>query len=367
MGVVASNIQDVQTTALRSPTNSRTISEIRYVSPLEAARIGKPEITNWNSEELGKSLIVPNQILLPYSEMVSPKTAGSRPGGIVIGNVGRLEGTADLSSYVLRYDLDRQILVLAGPQNYELPFSQRLEPEVMKALYRFAASERSSAISLATTSTPGIARLVRLDDAFVDSSIGRDLIASDLIGWRLSLLNLPDGKLNPLASDFAQAEKRIFACEGNASRATLVDDPTTIVISADGVTLGGGLRLEYMGDVDGDQKCAEMTCKPNPSGGSTCHFVGMERLAKKNYAEIMYLFPSLKRVDEYARIIGFLRWARKPGNLAAIDFSSLVGIQVETNRYRTPDALTSNQVDVAKIVVLNKKARDKVSSAVSPK
>jgi len=54
--------------------------------------------------------------------------------------------------------------------------------------------------------------------------------------------------------------------------------------------------------------------------------------------------------------------------LHVVDFSSLVGVQVETNRYRTPDALTTNQFDATKIVVLNKKTRDKVSSAtVSPK
>lgn len=265
----------------------------------------------------------------------------SRPGGVVIGNAARVAGGVDLTDYVLRYDMDRKLLILTAPDKPELSYPHWIEPEVMKTLHRFSSTKRSSAISLATTSTPGIERLVRLDDAFVDSSVGRDLIAADLIGWRLRLPELPDGRPNPLAFKFLQAEMQVLACMETSSRATLIDRPTTIKLSDNSVILDGGLRLEFMGDTGAQTECAGTTCKTNSSGGKTCHFSGMERLAKENYGEIMDLFPSLKRLDEDARIIAFLRWARTPGSVAAVDFSALLTVQLDSGIHRTPDALTT--------------------------
>ena len=338
----ATRIQELRSTALTLPTVSRSISTTQYSASLELARRGTPSVTEWKNSQIGKPLSIPNQIILPYSEMISPKTANSRPGGIVIGNLAQVEGNVDLSAYVLRYDLSRKILVLKGPGGTELPYPHRIEPEVMKSLYRFAMSDRISAVSLAATSTPGIERLVRLDNAFVDSSVGRDLIASDLIGWRLRLSTLPDGNSNPLAWRFSNATSSISGCLGLSTRATLIDYPTTIKVSGNSVVLDGGLRLEFMSDIARGIECPETSCKNNSSGGKTCHFSGMERLAKENYEKILSLFPSLKRIDEDARIIAFLRWARNPRNLTAIDFSALVTVQTGKHENRTPDALTGH-------------------------
>jgi hypothetical protein len=338
---LAANVEELRAAGSRLPTASRQVSEIRYTAPLETARTGIPRITTWSPAAPDPSLRIPSQIELPYSEMVSPKTAHSRPGGIVIGNSARLESGVDLSGYVLRYDLRNHLLVLSGPSRSEFSYPRPIDPEVMKSLYRFAYSNKSAAISLANPPVRGIQKLVRLDNAFVDSSVGRDLIAADLVAWRLSLVNLPDRRLNPLAGDFIRAETMIAQCMQKGGSATLIDDRTAIGISDRNLVLGGGLRMEFMADVDDEVGCAEMVCKSNPSGGKTCHLTGMERLAKENYHQIMDLFPPLARIDEYARVIGFLRWARISANVGATDFSALINVPAGTDDHRTPDALTN--------------------------
>jgi hypothetical protein len=273
--------------------------------------------------------------------MVAPKSSASRPGGVVIGNNARLESEVSLSEYVLRYDSARQQLFLSGPNESEFAYRQRVSPAVLKVLILFAGSTRSAAISLSTSSMNGIDRLVRLDSNFVDTAVGRDLIAADLIAWRLRLPDLPDGRANPFSESFTRAYAAARSCmKDTSTRATLIDKPVMISISGSEMILKGGVRFEFMSDADDAADCSQASCKANPSGGKTCHLSLLERFAAGRYTQLVELFPPLRRVDEYAKLIGFLRWAARPGHLSAIDFSSLIGVSAFSEKLRTPDALT---------------------------
>lgn len=317
---------------------SRAVSDVQYVATLNSARAAKPQIREWSST----AMVVEPQLNVPYNEVVSPKTAGVRPKGIAIGNTARLAQGLNLTDYVLTYDLSHRELALLGPENSRLLYTESVDPLVLKALYRFAATDRNSAISLSMSRVKGIERIVRLDPTFVDTQVGVDLLASDLIGWRLSWKFLPDGRPNPYAADFSARLASVDACINSSSGATLIDSPTLIEKNGDKILLRGGVRQEYLSDVPSGTSCPQTTCKTTSAGIQVCHLSILEKFVAANAVELRRTFPQLARVDQYAQLIGFLRWARRPGNLAAVDMSSLANVSASDNKFRTPDALTSN-------------------------
>ena len=70
-------------------------------------------------------------------------------------------------------------LVLSGPNHTIIPFDHGIDPSTLKALYRFAASHRNAAISIEGVDDK--TETVRLDPSFVDTQVGRELIAADLV------------------------------------------------------------------------------------------------------------------------------------------------------------------------------------------
>jgi beta-lactamase superfamily II metal-dependent hydrolase len=335
---VLKGLQQLSSSSTTSGEASRVVSDVKYVATLNSARAGTPEIRDWSST----AMVVEPQLNVPYNEVVSPKTSDLRPKGIAIGNTAKLAPGTDFSDYVLTYDLSRKEVVLIGPKNSRLTYSETVDPQVLKALYRFAATDRNSAISLSMSRVKGIERIVRLDPIFVDTQVGLDLLASDLIGWRLSWTSLPDRRPNPYASEFAKRLSLVDACINSTAGATLIDGPTLVGRDGNAVVLHGGVRQEYLSDVPAGITCPQTTCKNTAAGIKVCHLSGLEKFVAANAAQIRLTFPQLTRVDEYAQLIGFLRWARRPGNLAAVDMSSLANVPASNTKFRTPDALTGN-------------------------
>jgi beta-lactamase superfamily II metal-dependent hydrolase len=316
-------------------------SAVRFAATMLSARKAEPVLSTWKATAQLPRMTLPSQIELPYGQLLSPKSAGARPGGILIGNVAQPEAGLNFADHVLRYDRNSQMLTLGALDGSVVRYQTRITGPALKSLYRFAASSRSSAVSLSGTDIPGVERLVRLDQAFLDSPVGRDLIAADLVAWRLKLETLPDGRPNPVASAFLEAESGLKSCVAASSRATLVDDATTVKLREGVLVLEGGVRMEFMADGVGLSGCDQRLCRPASSGSKACHLVELERLARANRARLRDLFPPLKRVDEYVRLVAFLRWALSDGNVAAVDLSALTGLQSASSRSWTPDALVS--------------------------
>lgn len=76
-------------------------------------------------------------------------------------------------------------------------------------------------------------------------------------------------------------------------------------------------------------------------GQKECHFTVFNHFFEANEETIELYYPSLRRLDEYARVAALLRWARRPGNLIGIDFSDLAGVDASSSQYRIPYALTT--------------------------
>jgi hypothetical protein len=273
--------------------------------------------------------------------MTASATTEQRPGGISIGNVAEPDSGLKLRAYLLTYDLARKSILLKGPGDAEILYPPAIEPNVLKAVYRYAASGRNAAVSMSFSKSGALYRVIRLDPAFVDTAVGRDLIATDLIGWDLDKSTLPDGGPNPFASDFSHQELSMFLCTGPEITpfSDLIDRPTKIGQSVKGLLLTGGMDFQYMADLPSSRRCSITKCKSGVRGKKPCHFVNLEAFAVQNYAEFLKVFPPLARVDEYARLIAFLRWARNPGNLAGIDFSALATVPASSSKSRTPDAI----------------------------
>lgn len=184
-------------------------------------------------------------------------------------------------------------------------------------------------------------RVIRLDPAFVDTLVGRDLVATDLIGWGLREANLPDGSKNPFSLVFSRERLLAFTCAGEDALlfSDLIDKPTIIDVVQDSLQLSGEMGFQYMVDVPKSTSCPIMKCN-SPHGETTaCHFTNLETYAHDHYPQMVQKYPQLERVDQYAKLISFLRWARKSGHVAGIDFSSLAGVSAVGSGFRTPDAI----------------------------
>ena len=155
----------------------------------------------------------------------------------------------------------------------------------------------------------------------------------------------------PFKKRLSASMKDVSPCIGLAgSITTWFDNPTGIHIRGPEFTLTGNMRLEYISVFDAqyppDQsKCKGMRCKTLPSSKGRadnkiyCDLTTFETFVDENTADITERYPSIERMNEYARIIGFLRWARRPGHLAGINLVALGKVPASGPRYRTPDVL----------------------------
>lgn len=70
------------------------------------------------------------------------------------------------------------------------------------------------------------------------------------------------------------------------------------------------------------------------------HLVNLESLVNPEVPEILRNFPSVRNVSEYGRIAAFLRWARQPGSVKAVDFYALSQVKPhDSDHYATPDEI----------------------------
>ena len=230
---------------------------------------------------------------------------------------------------------------LKGAEGREIAYAPTIDPNSLKALYRYAASERNAAVSMSMSKEAQLYRVIRLDPAFVDTSVGRDLIAADLIGWDMKEATLPDGSKNPFSLTFSRERHLAFNCvgEGAVLFSDLIDKPTIIDVVQDSLQLSGEMGFQYMVDVPKSTSCPIMKCNSPNGETKACHFTNLESYAHDHYQQILQKYQSLERVDQYAKLVSFLRWARKSGHVAGIDFSSPAGVSAEVVKFRTPDAI----------------------------
>lgn len=134
-------------------------------------------------------------------------------GGIHLGDTLAWVGERPPPGSSLLYDLPRQTLRLITPDRRE--YVLHVEPDVLKVLYRFAHSGRNAAISIGWSGrerpmvdvlrSEGMQQVL-LDPILVDTRIGRDLIRADLVPWRFTEPQLPNGVSNPFWREFARAD-----------------------------------------------------------------------------------------------------------------------------------------------------------------
>lgn len=137
-------------------------------------------------------------------------------GGIHMGDKATLREKRDLSHFVLTYDLAERALVLVGPN--ERYVYGKIDPQDVKALYRYAVSGQNAAVSIGwageydptSKRNPGEPMPVLLDPNFVDTKVGQDLVAADSIPWDLGRDTLPGGGINPIAKQFKTSNDRFF-------------------------------------------------------------------------------------------------------------------------------------------------------------
>ncbi len=345
---VSLGIQDLLSSVPEPSSATRNVREARYFAPTDSIRMGEPEVSRWLSGEVK----IPHQKTASYSEMESPNSiedipggAEDRPGGIAIGNTAIADDGALLEKYVLTFDVKRETLVLNGPNHSEMLFDHKVDSAKLKALYRFAASNRSAAVSVEVGEKTDT---VRLDPSFVDTKVGRDLVAADLVAGDLDFNGFIYLGHDPFMKSFNEAMKDFRSCTGLArTAATWFDNPTVIHTDGAHFSLTGTMRLEFVAEATRPNQwnCNGMRCKDlrstdgTPSGTKLCHLTTGEKFVQENYGSFSERFPSVEDMNEDARIIGFLRWARRPGHLAGINLFTLANVPASDSRQRTPDLL----------------------------
>lgn len=150
----------------------------------------------------------------PYdfeTEVRNFKSFESVGGGIHMGGTAKLSSPQNLTDFVLRYDVQTASLLLVGPKDEQFIY-RPVEPDVLKALYKFALSGHNNAISIGWSGTVELQdkidrqQEVLLDPSFVDTRIGQDLFLADKLPWGLNEETLPNRRENPIAKDFDDAQ-----------------------------------------------------------------------------------------------------------------------------------------------------------------
>lgn len=330
-------VEDVSATSPVPVLSNRNVDDVRFVASLDSVQAAAPIIQAWDRRITEQ---VPPQLAVPFSAVLNPTSTKQRPGGISIGNVASEALNLDLRNYLLTYDPARQLLLFDGPNGSQIFYPHRIEPDALKSLYRYAASGRNAAVSMSLAKSGALNRVIRLDPVFVDTIVGRDLIATDLIGWELANEKLPDGRVNPFASTFQSEVQAAFRCSSDGLLySDLIDQPTSITRTGTTLVLKGHMGFQYMADLPSTTVCSFAKCNSAINGKRACHFLNLEGFAKQHYPQMLQIFPPLQRVQEYARLIAFLRWARQPDHVAGIDFSELAGVPASSARFRTPDGI----------------------------
>ena len=322
------------------------------------------------------------------------------PGGIVMVSTALPTSKKDFSSFILTYDWKTNRLALVGPRS-ETYYSEKIGPQTLKAINVFVSSGQTIAASIGWSGkTDDLDRskgdAVLLDPAFVDTTVGQDLVRADSVPWEFRRLQFGkwrnsmaeafgqeyDAWLKSLALDLttylakhpADADERaeqlrdlrrnkdllqqklrgcvvepkmlallvdLFQAQySSASRdslllavdqevfrrktlATLYDDHASFGLSPGRITLDSVLGYRYVTSniVYGEDGVRFAECLQGKD--DVVRIYSLEKTVNENVAKIIENFPAIKNVRDYGRVAAFLRWAREPKRLLAVDFYSL--------------------------------------------
>jgi hypothetical protein len=295
---------------------------------------------------------------------------------------------------IVRYDRASQRIhvITRGGARFTSDFT--VEPQSLKALYRYAASGQTMAISLER-------RTVFLDPSLVDTRVGQDLILADVLPWRLDEKLLPNGKGNLIHAEFAsaRAEERsrlalrderavtqlvnavmplkrepspdmfgqsdtagdlesalksyevnlqrevqrlqaavLVASMPHTNRATLVDnDPVLVSLRQGSLSIYTPMRYMFMTQalsVKGNKVYPHAKDDPKME---IEHLPTLEQLVNSNREMLFERYEPLTRIQRYAGISAFLKWAMTAPEVKAIDLRALIDVPAFDPR-NTPTA-----------------------------
>lgn len=243
------------------------------------------------------------------SEVRNPSSIRSVGGGIHFTQTAKdtVPGEDDLA---VSYDFAAKRLRVRsiGGRSWSSQFT--IEPQSLKAIYRFAVSNRNMVVSM--ENHDGVQAVI-LDPEFVDTRVGQDLTLADKLPWRLGDPVLPDGRPNPIAARFRKARAEAESST-NLRLATLVDDDVQMHVEQTRFDLVAKLRYMYLSSIDvGQHDVAQ-------------HSTDLEAVVN-GYAPILIeKYAPLRRVRDYAEVAAFLRWATTSKRVKRIDFRSLATV-----------------------------------------
>jgi hypothetical protein len=298
---VAIGIESLLSSVSEPAEATRNVTDARYVAPTDSVRFGQPAVSEWTNGQVK----VPLQKANSYSEMEHSPTIEARPGGIAIGNFARADAGVSLDEYVLTFDTRRDLLLLKGPNHTEILLEHKIAPSTLKALYRFAASDRSAVVSIEGA---GHNETVRLDPSFVDTQVGREFIAADLVAGDLAYYDWFHDEDKSFNERLRAAKKDFWPCIQfeTVMAGTWFDNPTVIHRRGSKLSLTGNMRLEFVIEAKepSEYSCKGMLCKDSPpSKGSAakqkfCHLTPLERFVEENPASVAERFPSVDSMNE---------------------------------------------------------------------
>jgi hypothetical protein len=318
-----------------------------------------------------------------FEETISGKDIRLVPGGVVLGATAVPKpAPSPLSSYILRYDAKTKSLVMRGTDG---AFAYPVEPETLKTLLRYVASRQSIAVSIGhsmsrTHSYSFAGQAVHLQSELVDTRVGQDVVEADSIPWAFDRVQPELDGYAAFARAFTQAHSRIpdqvralmpglsTAGSVQAEDKFEANEYASVLRNGSGCIPRDGIDA-YLGEYgdgalpvitlallyDSQAEFAlsdgriQMTAKPaykylksrvEVRGSKICMNDGLgrdamqtidlddlESLVNGNIGLILRAFPAVSRTMRHAALAAFLRWAVKPGNLIAADFSQLANVK----------------------------------------
>jgi len=142
----------------------------------------------------------------------------------------------------------------------------------------------------------------------------------------------------------SELAKVVYSVLPTTTLAVLLDEPTQIRLESGRIVLNGKMRYRYATSL---LRVREGTLVMSEGTGPTLNRVEtiteLTDLANTAFPLLTQRYAPLQRVTEYARIAAFFRWARKPGNLLAVDLATLGEVpSSDRERTPTPDALAQS-------------------------
>jgi hypothetical protein len=123
--------------------------------------------------------------------------------------------------------------------------------------------------------------------------------------------------------------------------AVLLDKPTEIHVQGDSIVLKGTMVYRYATSlvrVQGDSVVMSQGVGSKKTSVET--IAELSDVVNRAMPTLLLDYAPLHRVTEEAQVVALLRWARKPGNILAVDFSSLSDVPgSDRGRTPTPDAI----------------------------